>query len=178
MIARSVSSDARRALSRCLLTALLCAASLPGAAEEREPQPGDWRRFDSTYLQLGYGAHWDDSDDYRGIPALIGLEWSRNNRAIAGISLFNNSFGQFSQYVYYGRKWQLSRWDEALTVKLSGGIIYGYVGEFEDRLKPSWNGFVPAIIPSLGWKKRNWGFDVAILGGAGVMLLVGRDVGD
>ena len=171
----SVGGDGSWVRSGPALMLFLCGALLfnPACAED-----DGWFSFDQTYLQLGYGVHWDSSDDYRGIPALIGLEWSREDRRIAGVSLFNNSFGQFSQYYYYGYKWRLNRWHEKLQVKLTGGVIYGYVGEFEDRLDPNWSGFSPAIIPSLGWKERRWGFDVALLGNAGFMLLVGRDVGN
>ena len=171
VLAKPQRSSRRLLAPLLLLSGLLCTNTV--LAED-----DGWFSFDNTYLQLGYGAHWDDSDDYRGIPALIGLEWSKNDRRIAGVSLFNNSFGQFSQYYYYGYKWRLNRWNEKLQVKLSGGFIYGYVGEFEDRLDPNWSGFSPAIIPSLGWKERRWGFDVAVLGTAGVMFLVGRDLGD
>ncbi len=164
---------ARFGLILSLLGATPCMAG-DGDAQERSWR--DWLAH--RYLQAGFGTHWSDSDDHEGTPWLVGLELSPDNRRIAGISLFNNSFGQFSQYYYYGYKWRLNRIHEALEVKLSGGLIYGYVDEFEDRLDPNWNGWSPAIIPSVGWRQRGWGFDVAVLGTAGLMFLVGTDLGD
>lgn len=168
----------RSALALGLGLSCLC-LPIPGAAGERDPGERSWRDWLAhRYLQAGFGTHWRSSDDHEGIPWLVGLEFSPDDRRIAGISLFNNSFGQFSQYYYYGYKWRLSRINEALEIKLSGGLIYGYVDEFEDRLEPNWNGWSPAIIPSFGWRQRGWGVDVAVLGTAGLMFLVGTELGD
>lgn len=168
-----------RAVLRPILLLSVVGLSTPAAAGERDPDARSWRDWLAhRYLHAGFGTHWSDSDDHEGTPWLVGLELSPDDRRIAGISLFNNSFGQFSQYYYYGYKWRLTRINEALEVKLSGGLIYGYVDEFEDRLDPNWNGWSPAIIPSVGWRQRGWGFDVAVLGTAGLMFLVGTDLGD
>jgi hypothetical protein len=157
---------------------LSISAPLAVAAEETagsdESRLTKW--FDSVYLQVGYGMHWGDGEDYKGTPVLGGFEAAHNDTHRIGISLFNNSFGQFSQYYYYGYKWRLPFIAEAAHVKLSGGLIYGYVDEFEDKLAFNYNGWSPVIIPSVGWKQDRWGFDVAILGDAGLMFTVGYDV--
>lgn len=131
--------------------------------------------LDTVYIQAGYGAHWSSGDDYKGVPILGGIEASHDNRHLVGISLFNNSFDQFSQYFYYGYKWQVPGIAERVHFKLTGGLIHGYRGEYEDKLAFNSNGWAPAIIPSLGWKRDRLGFDIAVLGGAGVMFLVGYE---
>ncbi|MCG6965019.1 MAG: hypothetical protein LJE59_00740 [Chromatiaceae bacterium] len=161
---------------RLLGLALLLISSI-ATADDAVPDNAssltDW--FDSVYIQVGYGTHWNDSDDYTGTPLLGGIEAAHNDRHRIGIALFNNSFGQFSQYYYYGYKWQMPFIAESAYVKLSGGLIHGYKDEYEDRLPFNHSGWAPVIIPSLGWKHGRLGFDLAILGDAGLMFSVGYD---
>jgi len=132
--------------------------------------------FDSVYMQVGMGTHWGDSDDYQSTPVLVGVEGSHDDRHLVGVSLFNNSFDQFSQYFYYGYKWRLPFISESVQFKLTGGLIHGYVDEYEDKLAYNHNGWAPVLIPSLGWKRDKLGVDLAILGNSGVMLLIGYDI--
>jgi len=166
-------------LARFLLLGLsVSIGETVGAADE----PGDdgdgskvlgW--FDSVYVQAGYSVHWGDSDDYKGTPILGGIEAYHDDRHLIGVSLFNNSFDQFSQYFYYGYKWRLPAISESVHFKLTGGLIQGYTGEYKDKIALNHNGWAPVIIPSLGWKRDRLGFDVALLGNNGVMLLVGYE---
>jgi len=148
---------------------LLMTAAAPAAAADAAP------RLDALTLTAGLGMHWRSSEDHTGVPVLGGLE-ARRDRHRAGLMLFNNSFGQFSQYYYYGRQWPLPGAEDAFHLKLTGGVIYGYVGEFEDKLPVNWNGVAPAIIPAIGWRGDRIGLDAAVLGSAGLMLLVSYDI--
>lgn len=143
------------------------------SATEREAFSG-W--FDSAYLQAGYALHWSDGEDRDGVPWLVGIELTNNDRHRVGISLFNNSFNQFSQYFYYGYKWKLPFVSESSYIKLTGGIIHGYVDEFENKIRPNFDGWAPVVIPTIGWKDGPLGLEIAVLGDAGIMLLIGRDV--
>ena len=148
------------------------------ASEESEDAETSslWGCFDSAYLQVGVGMHWSGGDDYEGAPVLGGLEVAHDDRHLFGISLFNNSFGQFSQYYYYGYKWPLKFIAQSAYFRLTGGLIYGYVGEYEDKLALNYGGWAPVIIPSLGWRHERLGFDVVVLGDAGLMFLVGYEI--
>jgi hypothetical protein len=164
-------------MSRLVPVLLLVLSSASATGEDGEDSDSNsdyW--FDSVYMSGGYGIHWTDSEDYNGTQWLVGLDASRNDRHRIGIALFNNSFGQFSQYYYYGYKWRLPFISESAHLTLTGGMLYGYVDEYEDKLNPNWDGWAPAIIPSIGWKKDRLGFDFAILGDAGAMFLVGYDI--
>ena len=57
---------------------------------------------------------------------LIQAEKELDERHIAGFAYFKNSFGQPSQYAYYG--WRFRPFDSApsLFIKITGGIIHGY----------------------------------------------------
>ena len=159
----------------CLNSLTLIFMPSAAAASKNESGLANW--FDSVYLYAGYGLHWTDSDDRDGWPLRGGIEAAHNDRHRFGISLFNNSFGQFSQYYYYGYKWRLPFISESAHVKLTGGLIYGYVDQFEDKLALNFDGWAPAIIPSIGWKPGRLDFEVAFLGDAGLMFLIGYDVG-
>lgn len=164
----------RNTLQRLLFLAVPAFAIAGETETTDESSLVDW--FDSVYLQAGVGTHWGDGEDYKGTPWLAGLEAAHDDRHRVGISLFNNSFGQFSQYYYYGYKWRLPFISESAHVKLTGGLIYGYVGEFEDKLQFNYNGWAPVIIPSIGWKRDRIGADFVVLGDAGFMILLGYDI--
>ena len=176
---RNFSSRKSRLLARFLLLGLSISTAETVWAADKPADDGvgsdlfGW--FDSVYLQAGYTVHFSDSDDYAGTPALGGIEAYHDDRHMLGLALFNNSFNQFSQYFYYGYKWRLPAISESAHFKLTGGLIQGYTGEFEDKIALNHNGWAPAIIPSLGWKRDRLGFDVALLGNNGVMLLVGYE---
>ena len=168
-----------KTLAKALLLGLLVSVSQVGRAADKSGMDGDDSKvlgwFDSVYVQAGYGVHWGDSDDFKGAPILGGIEADHDDRHLIGVSLFNNSFDQFSQYFYYGYKWRLPAISESVHFKLTGGLIHGYTGEYEDKIAFNNSGWAPAIIPSLGWKRDRLGFDVAVLGNNGVMFLVGYD---
>jgi hypothetical protein len=130
-------------------------------------------------LTIGpYVYHRQDNPDYRHV-YLIGLErhaGDSSDAAIWGGALFSNSYGQPSAYVFYGRQWSDLFGQPRLYLKLTGGIIYGYVGEHKNGLPINFHGFGPAIIPVLGWKlTRRDKFELVVLGTAGLMFAYNRE---
>jgi hypothetical protein len=128
---------------------------------------------DDIYIMGAAYNHFSSSDDHEGPPILVSAEIIKKNNWFYGLSLFNNSFGQFSQYAYIGKEFKLDMIFKGLRSKLSAGIIYGYTGEFEDKVPFNYNGFAPAIIPGLGYQKDKWGVDVYLMGNSGLLLGVG-----
>ncbi|MCB1859845.1 MAG: hypothetical protein KDI63_16340 [Gammaproteobacteria bacterium] len=137
-----------------------------------------WDEGDKLHGQLGSYIHYSPSDDHEGPPIVGNLEVNKANDWLYGLSLFNNSFGQFSQYLYFGKKWRLPKIHQYFHVKLTGGVVHGYKGEFEDKVEFNHNGFAPAIIPSIGFKKDRFALDMIFLGDAALMLAVGYDLID
>ena len=139
-----------------------------------------WQEGDKLHLQFGAYTHFggDDNEDYEGPPIVGNFELNKESNWLFGLTLFNNSFGQFSQYLYVGKKWQLPKLYEHLHVKLTGGLLHGYVDEYEDKVPFNNNGFSPGIVPSVGVKKGRWAFDMMALGGAGLLFAVGYDIVD
>jgi hypothetical protein len=70
-----------------------------------------------------------------------------------GAALFRNSFGDPTVYLYpWGKSYPNFLGVERLTAKWSAGLIYGYVGKWEDRVPFNHNGFSPGFVPALTWK--------------------------
>ncbi len=60
-----------------------------------------------VYGELGGYIHYTDSDDYSGAPIFSSIRVQRSDNWQYGLALFNNSFGQFSQYLFGGYRWKL-----------------------------------------------------------------------
>ncbi|HEB96503.1 MAG TPA: hypothetical protein ENI96_08750 [Sedimenticola thiotaurini] len=155
-------------LSAWILFPLLLIAALPVRAEGLEGY--------TLHGQLGAYTHYSSSDDHKGPPVLVNLELNSPQDWLFGLSLFNNSFGQFSQYLYAGKKWRLPKIQKYLQVKLTAGVVHGYDDEFEDKIPFNKDGWGVGVIPSVGFKKDRWAVDLVALGTAGLLLAVGYDI--
>jgi len=135
-----------------------------------------WDENDKLHVQFGAYSHYGDSDDdYEGPPIMVNFEVNKESNWLYGLSLFNNSFGQFSQYLYFGKKWELPKIHKYFHAKLTGGLLHGYKDEFEDKVPYNNNGFSPGIVPTIGFKKDRLALDLLFLGDAAIMLAVGYD---
>lgn len=96
--------------------------------------------------------HYQSRPEYKQV-WVLGLERETPDQALYGLALFSNSYGQPSAYAYYGHVFNnVSSLSESLYVKVSVGIIYGYVHPYEDRMPLNYRGFAPVIIPGIGWR--------------------------
>ena len=78
--------------------------------------------------------HYSDNEEYEGPPLFLGIEYYRSARWLAGASMFQNSYGQFSQYAYMGRVFRPLPEHPELHIKITAGIIHGYRGKHHDTL--------------------------------------------
>jgi hypothetical protein len=129
-----------------------------------------WRIAVSPYTQ-----HFRTSDEHQRVVALA-LERQRKDGWLTGGSHFTNSFGQPSAYLYLGRRVDLPFGPPGLFGQISGGLLYGYRGRFEDKVPFNNNGFSPGALFTLGWQidRRN-AAAVHLLGDAGLMLQLSWD---
>lgn len=135
-----------------------------------------WYQYHHLYLQAGTYTHLIDNPDYAGRNLMIGLEAVKSNNKIFGIAVFDNSFGQFSQYAYVGKKWNFSGNFENFHAKLTAGILHGYEEPFDNELPfTTRNGWSPGIVPSIGYQKGRFGFDIMLLGYQGIMFSAGSN---
>jgi hypothetical protein len=149
------------------LILLVNAGGSVAAAQERE-------EHDRWYAQVGAYAHWRDDDAFAGVPWFAGIEYHPDQRWFGGFSMFNNSFGQFSQYLYLGAQFHPLDSYPGIRIKLSAGVVQGYKDEHYDTLPIRWGGsWGLGFVPAIGYQKGRVGVDVAVLGVGGLLFLVG-----
>jgi hypothetical protein len=105
----------------------------------------------------------------------VALEWVAPrhaflgaDRSLLGLSLFDNSYGQFSQSVYAGLEWDWTRFAGGdVFLALSAGLVHGYKEPYEDKL-PLNNalGVGVTLVPSIGWQREGLGFAASLVGSA------------
>lgn len=122
-----------------------------------------------------YTHHWKHSPEHK-LVVLLAVDGQLPGERFCGVSLFSNSFGQPTVYVYAGQKFNRVLGVPPLFVKVTAGILYGYVAPYEKKVPLNSNGFSPAIIPSIGYQiNAKNSLQVQILGSAGLMLSYGRN---
>lgn len=143
--------------------------------------PEPWRT-DRFYFQFAYYTlhfHYDEDHqqsymfdaEYHFKETWLGGQW------IAGMALFQNSFGQFSQYLFGGLLWRPIESEQPFYVKLTAGPLHGYSGEFRDKVPFNSSGVAPAIIPGVGYcvMKRYCG-EFILLGANAALFTIGMTV--
>lgn len=106
---------------------------------------------------------------------LVSLHEQLPGGRLCGVSLFSNSFGQPSAYVYAGQQFEHLFGMPELSLKVTAGILYGYVGKYQDKVPFNHNGFSPAIIPAVSYNLTpRDALQVDILGKAAVMFAYAR----
>lgn len=137
-------------------------------ADEAPPAPDEGQQWTFTFAP--YVLHWHHDPEHK--PAFVfALERRVAGDRFCGLSLFRNSFGQPSTYVYIGQRWDNIWGNPQLSVKVSAGVIYGYVDDHRDKVPFNWNGFSPTVIPSLVYQfGPQDSLDVMMLGTAGLVF--------
>ena len=142
--------------------------------------PEPWRT-DRYYFQFAYYTihfHYDDNHqqsylfdaEYHFKETWLGGQW------IAGMALFQNSFGQFSQYLFGGLLWRPIQEHQPFYVKLSAGPLHGYSGQYQDKVPANSSGVAPAIIPSMGYCVKRYCAEFVLLGTNAALLTIGMSV--
>lgn len=139
-------------------------------AVEGAPEPD--HRGEFTFSP--YTHHWSRNPEHKHV-VLVAVDEQLPGNRFCGVSFFSNSFGQPSVYVYAGQQFNDWLGVSNLFVKLTAGILYGYVAPYENKVPLNHHGFSPAIIPSIGYKlSEHDSVQVKVLGNAGLMLSYGR----
>lgn len=102
----------------------------------------------------------------------IGLEREYPNGKLDGVSLFRNSFGQPSAYLFpWGGVYHGIGGIEPLSFKWTAGLLYGYKPPYENKVPLNYKGFSPGAIFSLAYEfKPGWSGQINLLGTAALML--------
>jgi len=109
-------------------------------------------------------------------PIILSYDRFYSDSNFFGLALFNNSFGQFSQYIYKGHKFE-SRFDN-IHYELSYGILHGYKDEYQDRIPINTKeGFGIGAIPSIIYTKdKTQIFGISLMGDAGLIFSYSRKI--
>jgi hypothetical protein len=147
-------------------------------ADWNAPEP--WRT-DRWYFQTAvYTWHFHPDDDHQQ-PVLLDSEYRFANRwlegqPLVGLSLFTNSFGQFSQFLYAGLQWRPIAEHQPFYVKVAAGVLHGYRGEYQDKVPFNSSGFAPVILPSVGYCWVRYCTEAILLGGNAMVFSIGMTV--
>ncbi|WP_130904900.1 MULTISPECIES: sn-glycerol-3-phosphate transporter [unclassified Pseudomonas] len=147
---------------------LLCGLYLPAFAQEplQQQSKGFW------YLQTSlYTRHYSADPDHNNTQELLGLERNEDSGLLFGASTFKNSFSQRSFYLYAGKRFDNPTYP--VYLKLSGGLIQGYHGDYKDKIPLNRFGVAPAIIPSLGAHFGSVATELVLLGTSAAMITAG-----
>ncbi len=138
----------------------------PGWEEVPQPERPAHEIFVSPYTY-----HWTPSDEHKPVGAITLSRLLPDNR-FCGLSFFRNSFGQPSAYAFTG--WTLPGLFKSIPQSygsLTAGIIYGYVGQYKDKVPLNFGGFAPVLIPAVGYRlSPEMSVEIQILGAAAVMF--------
>lgn len=155
------------------------AQALPAAPAVSAPPSTELEPSGRWYFQYGvHTVHFNPDPQHVNRNHLLNLEYQSSthrrffgaDRALWGGVLVKNSFGQASQYVYWGQMWDVNPW---LYAKFSAGLLHGYRGEFRDKIPFNQLGVAPVIIPSVGVRWGRFSSETIFLGLNAVMFTVG-----
>jgi hypothetical protein len=174
---RSGLQIAARALAGFAL-ALCTYAALADQVHQPLPQLGNarlhWRDSDRWYFQTSaVTVHFDPNPDHNNDQQLLNVEWQNRGRWVLGGAYFQNSFGQPCQYVYGGRMWRPFARQSSLYLKLTGGVVHGYKGTYQNNIPLNGLGVAPALLPAVGFSGRRFASEVVMFGTSGLMFNVG-----
>lgn len=158
--------------------ALLLAAAIPAKAQELEDtSPTSFINPYSPYnLTLSTSVatrHFHPSPEHNNHQDLIHLEWNYDKDYVVGGATFKNSYYQDTQLIYWGAKFHPLESTPEMYIKVVGGLLHGYKGEYQDNIPFNQYGTAPVILPSIGYCYKHLCTEVIVFGTAGAMWTAG-----
>ena len=146
---------------------MLVNASAAMAHDEAQQQDRDfWYAQTSVYTR-----HFSPDPEHNNHQDLIGLEYHHRSNWLAGAATFRNSFRQRSYYAYGGKRFDSESYP--LYLKLTGGLLEGYHGKYQDKIPLNRFGVAPVIIPSVGVHYGPMASELVLLGFNDAMVTTG-----
>ena len=166
------------ALAGAPVTAQDSAAGAPpgteSAAAPAAPSPYEPWRTDRIYLQTSLvNVHFHYDPAHVKYPKLIYGEYHLSDQWLLGAAAFDNSFGQATQAIFGGWRYRPLPDLQPFYLKVLGGLVHGYHGQYRDKIPFNHSGVAPAIIPSVGYCISRFCSELVIIGGAGLMVTLG-----
>lgn len=142
------------------------AADVNARGESDADTEGFWVVQTSVYTR-----HFSPDPEHNNRQNLIGLERNEASGLVYGAATFRNSFAQRSVYGYVGKRFDSSRYP--VYLKVTGGLLHGYRGEYRDKIPLNRYGVAPVIIPGVGVNLGLVSAEAVLLGASAAMLNVG-----
>jgi len=177
---RSACVDRQSRLSKSSASCLLLFVMLALAVSSARAQEIDWypdltrdlgieRSF--VYSSL-YTTHYDPKPEHVNDQNMLGFEIETEEKQVFGLSVFDNSFGQKSKYLYMGQKWHNFS-SERAYFKLTGGLLHGYKEPYDDKIPFNDLGVAPVLVPTFGYQHKGLAIEFSQLGLAAGMITAG-----
>lgn len=150
----------------------LIVAHLAGSALAQQNTPPDADQGKVLRLQLSPYTHHFTYDSEHSDVVMVGVEREYPDAKLDGITLFTNSFGQASVYLYpWGSVYRSIGGIKPLSFKWTAGLLYGYKNPYESKVPYNHQGFSPGLIVALDYEfMPGWSGQVNLLGTAAVMF--------
>ena len=124
------------------------------------------------YLQTSvYTRHFSPDPEHNNNQDLIGIERNEASGLVYGVATFRNSFSQRSFYTYAGKRFDSDTYP--VYLKLTGGLLQGYRGEYKNKIPLNRFGVAPVIIPSVGAHYGPVAAELVLLGFNAAMITTG-----
>jgi len=136
------------------------------------------RDGDRVYMAYSpYTEHFRNNPEYvkhthlvdLGIESKYDTVWGAD-RTLFGLTVFKSSYGQPSQYIYWGQRWDLKPW---LYAKVTAGLLHGYKGKRKNSIPFNDLGVAPGIVPAIGVQFGDVRAEAVVLGFSALMFTVG-----
>ena len=131
-----------------------------------------WNTTDSYLYSSLYTKHYDPDPDHVNDQNMLGFESQTKDKRVLGLAVFDNSFGQRSQYLYTGKKWRQFNSDH-WNFKLTAGLLHGYKEPYDDKIPLNNLGVAPVIVPGLGYQNKTLAVEFVQLGLSAGLITVG-----
>jgi len=141
--------------------------------------PSAWASNDSDAADKGFWylqtsvvtRHFSPDPEHNNHQDLIGLERNDASGFLYGAATFRNSFSQRSYYAYAGKRFESANYP--VYLKVTGGLLQGYKGEYRDKIPLNQLGVAPVIIPSVGAHYGPVAAELVLLGFNAAMITTG-----
>ena len=91
-----------------------------------------------------FTAHFHPSPEHNNTQRLINFDYRRADDWLFGAAEFRNSFGQPTELVYVGKRWNPLSGFPRVHFKLIGGVVHGYKPPHEQKIPFNSLGTAPA----------------------------------
>ena len=156
----------RKKVLCCCLLILAYAGTTLAQDNTTQDDKGFW------YLQTSvYTRHFSPDSEHNNNQDLIGIERNEASGLVYGVATFRNSFSQRSFYTYAGKRFDSDTYP--VYLKLTGGLLQGYRGEYKNKIPLNRFGVAPVIIPSVGAHYGPVAAELVLLGFNAAMITTG-----